>query len=202
MALFSKLVPVGRSKSAVALVVAMAGFATAALGGVALAKAFTLQAAKNAKVVDQMGVSKHENIVVTSRGSAVYRLTGDSKQHPKCTKADGCFKFWPSVTVASSKKLTEAPGIAGKLGVWHRNGFFQLTLGGHPLYRFALDSQKRVAIGEGIKSFAGTWHVLKSPGATGGSTTTSTGTTATTTTTGTTSTMTSTTTPCLYPPYC
>lgn len=174
--------------SAAMVLAAAAGFGAAALVGVAVAKTYTLQVAKNAKVGN-----KRENIVVTSRGFAVYTLTGDSKQHPKCTKANGCFQFWPPVTVASAKQLSKAPGVPGKLGVWQRNGFLQVTLGGRPVYRFAPDTQKGVAGGEGIKSFGGTWHVVKASNAGGTrSTTTMTSTTSPTTTTR----------PCAYPPYC
>lgn len=188
---FLELFQLGRPRSVMMLVAAIAGFATAALVGVALAKTFTLQVAKNARVTNQMGVTKRENIVVTSRGFAVYDLTGDSKHHPQCTKTNGCFMFWPPVTVGSPKKLSKAPGVGGKLGVWHRNGFFQVTLGGHPLHRFAPDSQKHAATGEGIRSFGGTWHVIKTADATSSTTTMTTGATTTGTTT---------TTPCLYPP--
>ena len=175
------------TKIAAATIVATAGFAAAALVGAALAKTFTLQVAKNARVTNQSGTTKTQNIVVNARGFALYTLTGDSKSHPKCTKANRCFSFWPPLTVSSAKQLSKAPGIKGKLGVWHRNGFFQVTLAGHPLYRFAPDTQRHHATGEGVVSFGGTWHVVKA-GATSGSATTPTTTMPTTTTT------------CLYPP--
>jgi predicted lipoprotein with Yx(FWY)xxD motif len=178
----------------VTLVAAVAGFATAALVGVALAKTFTLQVAKNAKVTNTTGTTAHENIVVNSRGRAAYVLTGDSKHHAECTKAGGCFKFWPPVKVSSAKKLSKVRGVKGKLGVWHRDGFFQVTLGGHPLYTFAGDTQKHAATGEGIRSFGGTWHVIKASNAKGSTTTSSTTTSTTTPTT--TTYPTTTTTPC------
>lgn len=174
------------TKIAAATIVATAGFAVAALVGVALAKTFTLQVAKNARVTNQSGTTKTENIVVNSRGFALYTLTGDSKSHPECTKANHCFSFWPPLTVSSAKQLSKAPGIKGKLGVWHRNGFFQVTLAGHPLYRFSPDTQRHHATGEGVVSFGGTWHVGKA-GAASGNATTPTTTMPTTTT-------------CLYPP--
>jgi predicted lipoprotein with Yx(FWY)xxD motif len=181
-----------RRRSAAMLVAAVAGFATAALVGVAIAKTFTVQVAKTAKVTNQMGMTTRENIVVNSRGRAVYDLTGDSKGHPKCSKANGCFQFWPPLTVASAQNLSKAPGIAGKLGVWHRDGFLQVTLGGHPLYRFAPDNQRDVATGEGIQSFHGTWHAIRASTSASGSNTT--------TMTSTPSTGTTTTTSCAYPP--
>jgi predicted lipoprotein with Yx(FWY)xxD motif len=181
-------------RPAVMLAMAIAGFATAALVGVALAKTFTLQVAKGAKVTNTRSQSTSENVIVNSRSRAVYALTGDSQRHPECTKANGCFQFWFPVKVSSAKQLTKAPGISGKLGVWHRNGFFQVTLAGHPLYTFAGDTQKDAATGEGIKSFGGTWHVAKATNTGTNTMTTGTTTTTTGTTTGTT------TTPCLYPP--
>lgn len=190
---------VGSPKAAAGTIAVVAGFATAALVGVAVANTFTLQVAKNASVTNQAGTTKAESIVVTTRGRAVYTLTGDSARHPECTKANSCFSFWPPVTVSSAKALSKAPGIRGKLGVWHRNGFFQVTLAGHPLYRYAADSQRDSAAGEGVNGFGGTWHVVK---AAVGGTPTSGGTNNTMTTTSTSTTPTTTSTTCLYPGYC
>jgi predicted lipoprotein with Yx(FWY)xxD motif len=153
------------------LLAGIAGLALAALTGLAVAKSFTLGVAKNVSVS-----SKREAIVVNSHGISVYDLVPETTRHPLCTKANGCFKFWFPVKVASAKtKPTKAPGIGGKLGVWHRDGFFQVTLAGHPLYTFKFDNNKRgSATGEGIKNFKGTWHVIRASSSTkAGSTTTS-----------------------------
>jgi predicted lipoprotein with Yx(FWY)xxD motif len=201
-------------KAALGIGVAGAGFAATVLVGVAIANTFTLQVGKSARVTNQAGTTKTENIVVTGAGRAVYTLTGDTASHPKCTKANGCFSFWPPVTVASAKKLSKAAGIHGKLGVFHRNGFSQVTLAGHPLYRYAGDRQKDHATGEGINAFGGIWHVQGISGAgastpPSGSSGTSTytvpatnSTMPTSTTTTTSTTPTTTTTACAYPPYC
>ena len=190
---------------------AAAGSAVAVLVGVAIAKTFTLQIAKRARVTNAAGQTLTEGILVNSKARAVYYLTGDRKRHPKCTKRDSCFTFWPPVTVSSPKKLSKASGIHGKLGLWHRNGLFQVTLGGHPLYTFSADRHTRAATGEGMRSFGGTWHVIKTSaplgatsttGSTAAPTTTATGTTTTTNATSMTSTTTTTTTTsCAYPPY-
>jgi predicted lipoprotein with Yx(FWY)xxD motif len=158
----------------VLLVAAIAGVAVAALAGLAVAKSFTLTTVKNAKVTNVKGVSRRETIVGSSQGVAVYTLTHDSVQHPGCTKANGCFRFWPPVTVHSkSTKLTKAPGVKGKLGLFHRNGLFQVTLNNHPLYTFKLDNEKKgTAKGEGVPSFGGIWHVVTASGSKGGHTTT------------------------------
>jgi predicted lipoprotein with Yx(FWY)xxD motif len=145
---------------ALILVTALAGVATAALVSIAVAKTFTLEIAKNAKVSDMGAMSQTATIVVTSSGRAVYTLSGDSKTHQKCTKAQ-CWGFWPPVTVAAGKKATVQKGIKGKVGVWHHSGINQVTLGGHPLYRFYLDKSKDNAHGDGIVAFGGTWHIVK-----------------------------------------
>jgi predicted lipoprotein with Yx(FWY)xxD motif len=177
----------------IAVVAAAAGFGTAVTAGITLARTFTLQEAKHAPVTNQSHKTTNENIVVSSKAMAVYFLTGDSMTHPECTKANHCFTFWPPVTVASRASLSKGPGVTGKMGVWKRDGFLQVTLGGHPLYTYAGDLQPRKATGEGAASFGGTWHVRKA------ATTTTPGGTTTSTTTSTTSTVT---TPCTYPPYC
>ena len=132
--------------------IAVAGFATAALVGVAIAKAFTLKIEKNAKVTNQQGVTRHKNIL-TFHGSAVYLLTGDSKRHPECISST-CVQAWPPVTVSSAKKLSKAPAISGKLGVWHHKVpnrmINQVTLGGHPLYLFIGDKPNGAATGDGV----------------------------------------------------
>jgi predicted lipoprotein with Yx(FWY)xxD motif len=178
-----------------ALVAAVAGLGAAALVGVAVARSFTLRVAKHATVVTPAG-SAHEDIVVNSRGRAVYELSGDTRHHPKCTKANGCWSFWVPVKVASARKLSKAHGIKGRTQAWQRGGFRQVTLAGHPLYTYTGDHQRDVATGEGIRTFGGTWHVMKA----GPAKAPATSTTPAPTTTGTTTTPTTTTTPCLYPP--
>lgn len=158
---FQRRLPVHRLPAAAATVAAATVLVAALWAGVALARTLTLQVARGAKVTNQSGHSARETIVVTSRGFAVYTLTGDTPRHPECTKASGCFQFWPPVTVASARQLTKAAGIQGKLGTWHRNGFSQVTLAGHPLYTFAPDRRRDDATGEGVVSFGGTWRVVK-----------------------------------------
>jgi predicted lipoprotein with Yx(FWY)xxD motif len=173
----------------IGLVAAAAGFATAMMPGVTLAGTFTLQEAKHAPVTNQSHQTTHENIVVNSKAKAVYTLTGDTKAHPECTKASHCFTFWPPVTVPSRTSLSKGPGVVGKMGVWKRDGFLQVTINGLPLYTYAGDVQQRSAKGEGVVSFGGTWHVRKAgPTSAPGGTTTKTTPTVTT--------------PCRYPPYC
>lgn len=153
----SRITPLAHRRRLIA-VVAVAVLA-ATFAATALAASFTLKVAKHAKVTSVHGVTTHPNVVVDAKGMVLYTLTGDSRRHPECTKANGCLKFWPPATVKSARKLAKAPGVKGKLGTWKRNGFIQLTLDGHPLYTFIGDTRKGIATGEGLASFGGTWHV-------------------------------------------
>ena len=148
-------------KAAGLSLVTAAGFGAAVLVGVALARTFTLNDASGAKVTNQQMMTTHEAIAVGPKKHAVYDLTGDSKSHPECTAANGCFTFWAPLKVPSGKTPTKAPGIKGKLSLWHRDGFAQVLLSGHPLYYFVGDAMADDATGEGIVSFGGTWHVWK-----------------------------------------
>lgn len=180
------------------VVAALAGLASAALVGLAVAKTLALQVATGASVTNQSGSTKTESIVTNSKGRAVYTLSGDTTTHPKCTKANGCFGFWPPVTVSSAKNLSKAAGVNGKLGTFKRNGVIQVTLGGHPLYTFANDHKKANATGEAIHGFGGIWHVVKGPG---GSSSSSSSSGSTTTMSTPTPTMSTPTTTSPYPGY-
>jgi predicted lipoprotein with Yx(FWY)xxD motif len=187
-----------RRRYVAAAVAALAGLASAVLVGLAVAKTLTLQVAHGASVTNQSMSTVTESIVVNAKGRAVYTLSGDTARHPKCTKASGCFSFWPPVTVSSAKSLSKAGGIKGKLGTFKRNGITQVTLGGHPLYTFANDHKRANATGEGINGFGGIWHVVKDASSGSSSSSTGTSTSSTGTTTNSMSTTTSTTT---YPGY-
>ena len=114
-----------------------------------------------------------ETIVVSPQGRTVYWLSPESTHHLLC-KTDECFKFWPPVTVSSSHtKLVAGSGVSGSLGIVHRNGIFQVTLRGMPLYLYAGDHAKGQVNGQGIKSFGGTWYAVTAstdPPKAGGST--------------------------------
>jgi predicted lipoprotein with Yx(FWY)xxD motif len=173
------------------LVAAICGVGLAALAGLAFATTTdTLVVAKNVQVI-----RTKQSVVANSHGVTVYWLNPETTKHllckPSTPASSSCFHFWPPVTVRSAKtKLTAAPGVKGKLGILHRNGIFQVTLNGHPLYTFLVDRGiKGSARGEGVKGFGGTWHVTKvHPSKASTTTTTTTTSTSTTSTTSTTTT--------------
>jgi predicted lipoprotein with Yx(FWY)xxD motif len=139
---------------------AVGAVALVALAALIAAMAMNANAASNTLGVKTVKVDgKSEPIAVNAKGLTVYTLSGDSPTHMECTKASGCFKAWPPVTV--NGKATMASGVKGKLGTFKRDGFTQVTLSGHPLYTFAGDHGKAgVANGNGLVAFGGTWHVV------------------------------------------
>lgn len=155
---------IGVRRTTVVLAATAACLAAAVFAAAAVAKTLTLSVAKNAKVTDNSTTphtTSMENLGVNSRGRAVYTLSGETPQHVKCTKASMCLNFWFPVTANSKKSLSKSKSIKGKLGLWHRGNTKQVTLNNHPLYTFALDTKKNEATGQNIKSFGGTWNVVK-----------------------------------------
>jgi len=144
-----------RGRRIVVTITAVSALAVLALAGLALASSNTLNAVKNTKL--------NEKIAVDASGRTVYALKGETTSKLLCTSSS-CLKIWPMATVKKGIKLTKSGGIKGKLTTIKRNGVYQLVLGGDPLYYFSQDKNKGDANGNGIKSFGGTWHVIKANG--------------------------------------
>jgi predicted lipoprotein with Yx(FWY)xxD motif len=151
-------------RALIAALAVIAALALIAVTGMAAARPSALATAPNAPVRSTSGSTVRESIVVTRGRRAVYTLTGDSRRHPQCTAASGCFAEWPPVTVRTST-VTKPSTIHGRLTTWRRGGVLQLVLNGHPLYMFSGDTARNAATGEGIRDFGGTWHVARPGGA-------------------------------------
>jgi len=93
-------------------------------------------------------------IVTTADGSTVYLFKPDTATASVCIGA--CAGSWPPVTVTGTPT---ADGIDAKLlgTVTRDDGTMQLTIAGHPVYRYAGDSQPGDTTGEGV---GGKWFVL------------------------------------------
>jgi predicted lipoprotein with Yx(FWY)xxD motif len=109
--------------------------------------------------------TRQADVLATAGGKTVYTLSGETTRHPKCTRADGCLRIWRAVTVSGTADPTKPSNVTGRLGVWHRDGFRQVTLGGHPLYTFVGDTAAGLASGASLHSFGGTWNVVRTPAA-------------------------------------
>ena len=153
--------PTSSPRRLIRAAVALAAVVALVPAAFALAKVVALKVAPKAAVTNVAGTTRHEAITVTAHGFAVYTLGGDSSRHPLCTAGNGCFDVWPPVTVRSARGVAVAHGVRGRLGIWHRGHMLQLMLAGHPLYRYAPDTARNSASGEGIQSFGGTWHIVR-----------------------------------------
>ena len=133
--------------AALAPAVAVTSFALAANGTP------TLSSARNSML--------EKTIVIDAHGRTLYALSPETVHHLLC-RSRACFAAWPPVTVRSrSLPLVAGRGVRGHLALLRRSdGKLEVTLRGMPLYRFAGDSAKGQANGEGIKAFGGTWHAV------------------------------------------
>lgn len=127
------------------------------LAGVAAAAGGTRVVSSNAN--QKLGTT----VVVEAHGRTLYALSPETTHHLLC-KSSACVGIWPPLTVRSATpKLQAGAGVQGHLGVLRRpGGKWQVTLRGMPLYRFAGDTAKGQVNGEGIVSFGGTWHAVRS----------------------------------------
>jgi len=134
-----------------ALAAGLAGaLAAAAIGS---SGSFTLGSASNTTL--------EKTVVVNGAGRTLYALSPETTRHLLC-RGSACFSSWPPLTVRNRHvKLKDGPGVHGTLSLLRRaNGSWQVVLRGKPLYRYAGDSARGEANGEGIKSFGGTWHAV------------------------------------------
>jgi predicted lipoprotein with Yx(FWY)xxD motif len=103
-------------------------------------------------------------VLADAKGRTVYHLKPETSHHLLCTSST-CLKVWMPSTVASKTAKVKLPkGITGKITLLHRGHAYQICLNGLPLYRFAGDGRKGQANGQHLKSFGGTWGVLKVKG--------------------------------------
>ncbi len=145
-----------RRNVALSLVVAVALVTVAATSASGSRSSATVLAAHNSPL--------SQTIVVGAHGRTLYALLPETTHHLLCTSS-ACLSAWPPYTVASAHaRLRDGGGVHGTLGLIHRDHVFQVTLRGHPLYRYAGDSANGQANGQRLQSFGGTWHVLVARG--------------------------------------
>jgi predicted lipoprotein with Yx(FWY)xxD motif len=104
--------------------------------------------------------AKLGTVLVDSAGKTLYMLKNAAGAPVACTGQ--CLTFWPPLLLpAGSTSATGATGVTG-LGTVSAGGGTQVTENGAPLYHFSGDSAAGDANGDGISSFGGVWHVVKS----------------------------------------
>jgi predicted lipoprotein with Yx(FWY)xxD motif len=96
-------------------------------------------------------------ILADGQGATLYTLINNGKAVP-CSGL--CAAVWPPLTVPAGSTPISGPGVTGIGTEINANGT-QVTAQGQPVYRFINDHAPSDATGDGVVSFGGTWHVVK-----------------------------------------
>jgi predicted lipoprotein with Yx(FWY)xxD motif len=101
--------------------------------------------------------------LVDAQGRTLYLFEADKGDKSTCNGA--CASLWPPDTVGAKPKA--GPGVdAAKLGTTKRaDGTLEVTYNGHPLYRYAADTQAGQDTGQGLDQFGAKWYVVAATGA-------------------------------------
>jgi predicted lipoprotein with Yx(FWY)xxD motif len=122
------------------------------------APATATQATSHSVATIAVGHSSLGTIVVDNAGRTLYRFDKDTPGSGSSACNGACAAAWPPALAAGAP--TVGPGVTGTLGVITRtDGSHQVTLDGHPLYRYAGDQGPGDTTGDG---FGGIWHILRS----------------------------------------
>ncbi|HET7488153.1 MAG TPA: hypothetical protein VFJ85_09505 [Acidimicrobiales bacterium] len=101
------------------------------------------------------GTTSRGPVVVDAGGRTLYRFDKDTAGSGTSACTGDCATAWPPALVTGTPTAT---GVAGTLGtVTRADGATQVTLDGHPLYRFGGDQKPGDTAGDGL---GGVWHVV------------------------------------------
>jgi predicted lipoprotein with Yx(FWY)xxD motif len=101
-------------------------------------------------------------ILVDGRGHTLYLFEKDKRGASSCTGA--CATAWPPL-IASGKPHVTSGAKASWLGRTKRkDGRWQVTYNGHPLYTFVQDTKKGQTNGEGVDAYGAEWYALSPAG--------------------------------------
>ena len=129
----------------------------------ALALVLAGTATAGAATVVKKGRAGGASVVVNAHGRTLYVLTPETARHVLCNGS--CLSAWVPLRTGKSTTLKAGSGVKGKLGRLSRGGgSYQVTLRGLPVYTYIGDAGAGSATGDGLRSFGGTWHVIRPGG--------------------------------------
>jgi predicted lipoprotein with Yx(FWY)xxD motif len=159
----SRLLGVGAAAAAVALGAAACGGSTNPTGGgTASSPPGSPAAATGSASLVRTESTPFGTVLANASGRTLYLLTADRPGHSACTGS--CLAVWPPVLVTGALPHDTA-GIHATFGTLHTSAGRQLTVNGYPAHTYVGDSGPGQTVGEGIKSFGGTWWALSASGA-------------------------------------
>jgi predicted lipoprotein with Yx(FWY)xxD motif len=138
--------------------------AAVAIAAIAVpAGATSAHAAHTEKI--QLRHTSQGKVLVDSSGFTVFHFSKDTGKKNTCLTTSECSTTWPALT--TSGQPTAGPGVSSSLlsTIKLSNGQRQVTYAGHPLYRYAVASERGETSYIGVKQFGGTWYALSASGA-------------------------------------
>ena len=106
--------------------------------------------------------SKFGRILVDGHGRSLYLFDRDHNSKSSCY--GGCAGEWPPLIVSGRPHATSGVKAALVGRTKRRDGRWQVTFRGHPLYTFAGDAAKGQTNGEGLDDFGGWWYLVSPAG--------------------------------------
>jgi predicted lipoprotein with Yx(FWY)xxD motif len=107
--------------------------------------------------------SAYGQILFDGHGYVLYAFTHDRRNGSTCSGA--CAKAWPPYVVRSRPRAG-AGVTARRLGaVRRRDGSFQATYGGRPLYYYVGDRKPGQILCQNVLEYDGYWRVVRPSGA-------------------------------------
>ncbi|MGH2850340.1 MAG: COG4315 family predicted lipoprotein [Solirubrobacteraceae bacterium] len=116
-------------------------------------------------VVSTRSVGAYGQILVNSKGHALYMFVPDKQKKVTCVSA-ACTAVWPPLKLASGAKAVASGGAkASRLGSdADPAGGRVVTYDHWPLYTYAGDTKAGVAAGQALNVNGGLWYVLSASG--------------------------------------
>jgi predicted lipoprotein with Yx(FWY)xxD motif len=103
-------------------------------------------------------------ILVDASGFTLYRFTRDTHNTNTCVKVSQCPSAWPALSTSANP--VAGSGVKASLlsTIKLPGGARQVTYAGHPLYRYALASERAETFYVGAMQFGGTWYAVNAAG--------------------------------------
>jgi predicted lipoprotein with Yx(FWY)xxD motif len=132
------------------------------IAAAALIVTASLAAAATSATSVGVSQSKFGRILVDGHGRSLYLFDRDRNRKSSCY--GGCAGEWPPLIVSGKPHATSGVKAALLGRTKRRDGRWQVTFRGHPLYTFAGDAAKGQTNGEGLDDFGGWWYLVSPAG--------------------------------------
>jgi predicted lipoprotein with Yx(FWY)xxD motif len=108
---------------------------------------------------------KAGTVVASPSGLTLYGFVADDKTH-KSTCYGNCAVVWPPLIANGRIVVARGSGLNQRLvgRVKRNNGKYQVTYGGHPLYRYIADKKPGQQFGQNVFQSGAKWYVINRSG--------------------------------------